>query len=241
MGEARALVAGRLEQRDAAFLEAMRRGVYERPGSPYRALLALAGCEFGDVARLVAQAGVEGALHALYRAGVYLTVDEFKGRRPIVRGGRTVATGVDGIGNQPSGAHVLGRTSGSGGVPTPVPADLEFLRDRAVNSLLVLSAREGLAWRHATWGVPGSDALVPILRLAVAGARPARWFALVSAAAPGSIHGTAGAPASSRRRGRRPASAPSGRCPRPWRTPPPSSAGSSRRAVRDRPPTCTRS
>jgi hypothetical protein len=178
-------VARRLERREAAFLDAMRRGVYERPGSPYRALLALTGCELGDVERLVGQAGVEGALHALYRAGVYLTVDEFKGRRPIVRGGRTVATGVEGIGNRAAGPHVRGLTSGSGGPPMPVPADLEFLRDRAVNSLMVLSAREGLAWRHATWSVPGSDALVPILRLAVAGARPSRWFALVSAAAPG--------------------------------------------------------
>ena len=178
-------MARRLERREAAFLDAMRRGVYERPGSSYRALLALAGCELRDVERLVGQVGVEGALHALYRAGVYLTVDEFKGRRPIVRGGRTVATGVEGIWNRPAGPHVPGRTSGSGGAPTPVPADLEFLRDRAVNSLMALSAREGLAWRHATWSVPGSDALVPILRLAVAGARPSRWFALVPAAAPG--------------------------------------------------------
>ena len=178
-------MAGRLARRDASFLDAVRRGVYERPASPYRALLTLAGCQYGDVERLVAHEGVEGALHALYRAGVYLTVDEFKGRRPIVRGGRIVATGIDGTRNQPVGTHVLGRTSGSGGAPTPVPADLEFLRDRAVNSLVALSARRGLAWRHATWSVPGSDALVPILRLAVAGARPSQWFALVPAAAPG--------------------------------------------------------
>jgi hypothetical protein len=32
-----------------------------------------------------------------YRAGVYLTVDEFKGRRPIVRGGQTIPARLDGL------------------------------------------------------------------------------------------------------------------------------------------------
>jgi hypothetical protein len=54
-----------------------------------------------------------------------------------------------------------------------------------VNSLVVLAARKGLDWRHATWSVPGADALVPVLRLAVAGARPSRWFALAPATARG--------------------------------------------------------
>jgi hypothetical protein len=67
----------------------------------------------------------------------------------------------------------------------PVPADLEFLRDRAVNSLVALAARGGSRWRHATWSVPGADALVPILRLTVAGARPSRWFSLVAGTTPG--------------------------------------------------------
>ena len=106
-------------------------------------------------------------------------------------GGRSSAAGAPwrpasrASGTRPPARTSPAAQSGSGGAPMPVPADLEFLRDRAVNSLMVLSAREGLAWRHATWAVPGSDALVPILRLAVAGARPSRWFALVSAAAPG--------------------------------------------------------
>ncbi|HWC01967.1 MAG TPA: hypothetical protein VHF87_04285 [Methylomirabilota bacterium] len=183
--EARAIVAARLGRRETSFLDTVARGAFDRPASPYRALLGLAGCERGDLERMVRQDGVEGALHALYRAGVYLTVDEFKGRRPIVRGGRTVATGSDGARNAPVGAHIPGGTSGSRGAPTPVPADLEFIRDRAVNSLVVLAAREGLGWRHATWSVPGADALVPVIRLAAAGARPSRRFMLVAATAAG--------------------------------------------------------
>ena len=185
LDDARAAVAARLAHREASFLEVVRRRVYERPTSPYRALLARAGCEWGDLEELVRRDGLEDALCALYRTGVYLTVDEFKGRRPIVRGGQTIPARLDGLRNLGVGPHVSSRTSGSRGAPVPVPSDLQFLRDRAVNTLVVLSARGGLGWRHATWNVPGSDALVPVLRLAVAGAPPSRWFALVAATHPG--------------------------------------------------------
>ena len=93
--EAHRVVATRLDRREASFLDVVGRCVFERPGSPYRALLDRAGCERGDLERLVDRDGVEGALRELYRAGVYLTVDEFKGRRPIVRGGQAVAASID--------------------------------------------------------------------------------------------------------------------------------------------------
>ena len=185
LDEARVAVAARLAHREASFLEVVRHRVYGRPASPYRALLARAGCEWGDLERLVRRDGLEDALRVLYRAGVYLTVDEFKGRRPIVRGGQTIQASLDALRNPGLGPHVTSRTSGSRGDPVPVPSDLAFLRDRAVNTLVVLAARGGLGWRHATWNVPGSDALVPVLRLAMSGAPPSRWFALVAVTHPG--------------------------------------------------------
>ena len=87
--EARALVRDRLSGREAAFLALVRRAVYERSDSPYRTLLREAGCELGDLARLVQGEGVEGALQELLRRGVYLTVSEFKGRVPVRRGATT--------------------------------------------------------------------------------------------------------------------------------------------------------
>src|SRR5215211_6306166 len=79
--QARAILARRLERRESDFLELIRRTVFSQADSPYRHLLALAGCEFGDIEALVRRDGVEGALRALLRSGVYLTIDEFKGRR----------------------------------------------------------------------------------------------------------------------------------------------------------------
>src|SRR5262249_59445991 len=79
--EARAILADRRVRRDGDFLALVHRAISAHPDSPYRMLLEAAGCEAGDIAGLVRRDGVEGTLHALYRAGVYLTVDEFKGRK----------------------------------------------------------------------------------------------------------------------------------------------------------------
>src|SRR5438093_836232 len=84
--QARAIARRRLERREVDFLAVVRRGIYGRPTNPYRQLLFAIGCEYGDVERLVGQEGVEGCLRALLRQGIYLTVDELKGRRPVSRG-----------------------------------------------------------------------------------------------------------------------------------------------------------
>ena len=83
--EARAILRQRLETREADFLALARGAVFADRSSPYQALLQWAGCEYGDLERLVRRDGVEATLQALLRQGVYLTVDEFKGRRPVVR------------------------------------------------------------------------------------------------------------------------------------------------------------
>ena len=90
----------------------------------------------------MSQDGIERALHTLYGHGVYLTVDEFKGRRPVVRGNVTIAVNPGRLRNPSSRFHVPLLTSGSRGTPTPVLIDLEFIRDYAVNAFLFLEARD---------------------------------------------------------------------------------------------------
>ena len=122
---------------------------------------------------------MEGALTVLARAGVYLTVDEFKGRRPVKRGTQTLAIDPAELRNPAVSPHILGRTSGSRGDRTPVPIDLEFIRERAVDTGLVLETRGGSRLVHATWEVPGGSALGRLLWLSAFGNRPARWFSQV--------------------------------------------------------------
>jgi hypothetical protein len=174
----------RLAFREADFLSLARRRIYQHPGSPYREMLRLAGCELGDMEHLVRQEGLEGALRLLYRQGVYLTVEELKGRRPIVRGGATLAWDPAGLRNPESAARFAAQTSGSRGPRAPVVLDLAFLADLAVNRGLALAARSGRDWKVAYWDVPGGG-LAAILVSAKAGAPAVRWFSPVDPDLPG--------------------------------------------------------
>jgi hypothetical protein len=76
----------RLATRDQQLVRVVEQQIYGFSGSPYLALLRAAGCELGDLRTLVQHEGVEGALERLVQRGVYVTFDELKGRRDMVRG-----------------------------------------------------------------------------------------------------------------------------------------------------------
>lgn len=183
--EARATLRDRLERREADFLALARRLIYGHAASPYRALLRMAGCEYGDLERLVRTDGPEGALAALAARGVYLTVDEFKGRRPVVRGSTRIVLDPRAFTNPVCARDVPGRSSGSRGTPTPVLVALDYLRDCGIDTCLALDARGGGDWLKAYWGVPGASATVVVLRLSAFGAPVVRWFSQIDPWAPG--------------------------------------------------------
>ena len=193
---ARALLRVRLHRRGEDFLDLMRRTVFEPAASPYRRLLSHAGCEYGDLATLVRGDGVEGALHALYRNGVYLTADEFKGRRPVVRGSLTLTVHPAQFANPLATVHVPTQSSGSRGERTSAGIDLAHLRDQAVGLRLFLDARGARRWVHAHCGVPGGSALHAMLRLSYAGCRRKPGSRTWTRRRPTSTRGTAGACAS---------------------------------------------
>lgn len=183
--EATAILRCRFERRGADFVGFVRGAVYANPRSPYRALLARAGCEAGDLDGLVTREGVEGALQILWREGVYLTVDELKGRQPLVRGGATLDLAPEALCNPRAIQHLPAQTGGSRSTSVVVPIDLENVRDRAVNRRIQMDARGGVGWTHAMWGVPGGQTMINVLEFAALGAPPARWFASVDPGTPG--------------------------------------------------------
>jgi len=175
----------RLEQREPRFLNLVRQTIFSVPGSPYGELLRWAGCEPGDLEKLVHEEGVEGALTELCRLGVYLTVDEFKGRHPIVRGSQSLMVQPRLFHSPTPSASVGIRTSGSRSTGIPVPVDFAFIRSRSVNALLGLSARGGNGWCHAVWGIPGGSAMVHLLEFSGFGVHPVKWFSHVNPSTPG--------------------------------------------------------
>lgn len=182
--DARATVRDRFLQREERFLERVS-DASRAADSPYAKLLRHAGWTAGDVRVRVRQEGVEGTLSALLRAGVYLTGDEFKGRRPVVRGSLSFTVDPVSLLNPRSVVHGLSESSGSRGARTPVPIDLAFIRDHAINTHLTLEAHGGRDWVHAHYGVPGGTAVTNPLEFAKGGRPPARWFTPVDLRMPG--------------------------------------------------------
>jgi hypothetical protein len=182
--EAAAALERRLADRGSDLLALARHGIYEQPGSPYLALLERAGCEYGDLERLVATGGPEGALQRLCAAGVYLTVDELRGRRTAVRGSAEIVVDRRYLRNPFSTAHLAARSGGSRGPASPMLIDLAALRTQAGHHLLTLEARGGAGWRHGSWGVPGSAVMGRLLQYAIIGAGQERWFSQVDPSSP---------------------------------------------------------
>jgi hypothetical protein len=58
--EARAEIRRMLRARESGFLDLARRVIYARPAHPVRRLLVAAGCEYGDLVRLVSPTASRG-------------------------------------------------------------------------------------------------------------------------------------------------------------------------------------
>src|SRR5206468_4522312 len=126
--EAKALITNRLRLRGQRFLDRLRVDVFEQKGSVYQRLMAHAGCEPGDIERDVAKEGLEGALARLLRAGVYLTVEEFKGRAPVKRGTLRMDVVPEQLRSPRAAYHLSASSGGSRSAGTPVLIDLRFVR-----------------------------------------------------------------------------------------------------------------
>jgi hypothetical protein len=178
-GDCRRRLAAGLAERERSFLTVLENGVYRRPESPYRRLLDRAGIELVDVARLVSEQGLEGALGRLYEEGVHVRLEEFKGRQPIVRPGLELEVTRESF-EHPllSGARVGVRTSGSRAGLRPALLDLPHLAHDACYQSLFLEAH-GLAGRPlAFWRPvpPGAAGLKNVIGFAKLGLPVARWF-----------------------------------------------------------------
>jgi len=179
VSDARRELASRLARREHDFLALARDAIYGHASSIYRQLLRHAGCEPGDLERLVRLEGLEGALRELLASGVHLTVDETKGRRPVVRGSLVVEPASDMLLNPLAAGHVPVASSGSRGAQSPLLMELAFVRDQGVNVCLAVDAAGGSGWAKAVWEVPGGAALYRQLKLSSFGSRVARWFTQV--------------------------------------------------------------
>ncbi len=111
--------------REQTFLDLVRRVVFDRPEHPYREMFKLAGCEPGDLRNMVHRDGLNAALFALRKAGVFLTQQEWKGKTPIVRSGREIPRARNSFANPLIRGWIQTSSSGSTGQPVTSLHSLE--------------------------------------------------------------------------------------------------------------------
>ena len=150
--QARSIIKDRLANRERNLLTIVRRAIYENKRSPYLKLLKLAGCEYGDFERMVHADGIEFALRNLREEGVYLSLEEFKGRRETVRGGKVFDFREGDFDNPWLLRQLELSSSGSRGVGTRTYFDLDNIAlGYSVYLICLLDAYDALTAPMILW------------------------------------------------------------------------------------------
>jgi hypothetical protein len=113
----------------------------------------------------------------LREAGVYVTFEEFKGRRPIERGGRTIEVTASDFDNPRARHDLTMMTGGSTGQANLVYQDLDHIADLAVNEMVGLDIHGMLDAPTFHWSsmLPCSGIRF-VLQRARHGQRRQTWF-----------------------------------------------------------------
>lgn len=172
-----------LAGRGESFLRLVKGEVYDNASSPWLPLLQFAGCEYADLERMVRADGVEPALRRLYESGVYLTNEEFKGRQPAVRGGRTFSFSPDRLTSRFVKGSLQTSTSGSRGSPVSTTMRLDRVAyvsfcHAEMFAAHGLEGRPTLLWMPI---LPSGAGLTHLLQLCKMRVPPLRWFSPVAA------------------------------------------------------------
>lgn len=170
--ECYALVRRRVEEREDNFLEQVRRGVYSNPRSPYYKLLRHADCAYGDLEGIVRQKGLEKTLRKLSDAGVYVTIEEYKGRKPVERGGLSFKVQPEDFDNPCVVPSFESRSSGTRGPSTRGKLDFDFLTHRAADYAVQFDALGLYGVPYAVWNAH----LRHLLCAAKTGMPLVKWF-----------------------------------------------------------------
>jgi hypothetical protein len=167
------------DHREERFLELVRNQIFERPTSPYLKLLRLAGCEFSDLQAQVRRSGVEGTLKQLAREGVYLTSEEFKGKKEVVRGRTSFRVVPESFDNRGVSAGYRTHSSGTTNDPIRSFVSLDLLAIRTPATYFFFVAHGLFSHAHAMYDaiLPGSAGINNLLIYAKMGVLADRWFA----------------------------------------------------------------
>jgi hypothetical protein len=176
----KSLVQRTLENRNANFLDLVRRVIFGNPSNPYYTLFQWAGCTYGDLDHAIRKDGLEPTLESLRKSGVYLANDEFKGKRPIERSGRQIQVESEDFANPFVKGLIHATSGGSRSRGTTTWRSLEFQIYREAQTCVFFDQ-----YQLSKRPIVGIRGILPSdggMRLAVNSARRGlyydKWFAL---------------------------------------------------------------
>ncbi len=180
--ESKQVITTALLNRERTFLSLVQKAIYQNPKSPYFKLLQMAGCEYGDFEKLVRSEGIEPALRRICEAGVYISIEEFKGRKEVTRGGETFAAKESDFDNPFLVKHF---ETSSGGGGTRITVDFDRYYYQAAQNAVAFDAHGILGSPVLVWQpiLPSSAGLPTMFRSIKMGSTPIRWFSQVEARA----------------------------------------------------------
>lgn len=176
--QAEAILADSLREREGHFLRLLQAVVYGHPRNPSGNLLRWAGISMQAASAMVRQTGIQGTLERMHDAGVFVTIDEFKGNRPIARPGLHLKAHARDFANPLAAGHIHGTTSASRSKGTALAVNLDSL---ALDAAYLPLIRGGLGlegsvlvmWRPGPPGVAGLGISLMAMKV---GIRIAHWF-----------------------------------------------------------------
>jgi hypothetical protein len=177
--EARKEVERRIALRDERFLNVVERNVFRRPESPYWKLFKNAGCDYGDLAGNLKRYGVEKTLEQIAAEGVYLTPEEFKGKREISRGSKKFYFNSQSPERDRTSPSIRMQSSGTSNAPQSYFLPVKALASRSVSMCVFLEAHQLFAYSFAVHDaiLPSNGGARDLLVSAGFGHRIERWFA----------------------------------------------------------------
>ena len=180
--QSRQIIKQRLENRERNLLAIVKNAIYENTSSPYLKLLRLAGCEYEDFERLVLSDGIESALKRLYEEGIYLSIEEFKGKKELVRFGKTFTFGETDFNNPFVSSHIEIRSGASRSSGTRSIYDFDFVSETWTSYFVPMLEAFGVSdipiivWFPI---LPGIGPLM-LLILAKSGNSPLKWCSFIN-------------------------------------------------------------
>jgi hypothetical protein len=176
--ESKQIISAGLLNRERNFLNMVQKGIYQNPTSPYIKLLQMAGCEFGDIESLVNKEGIEVTLKKLLADGVYLSWEEFKGMKEVVRGDRHFQFKDTDFDNPFLVRGLENSSSASRSAGTTIMMNFDRSTYHATHNAVTFAA-------HGIWGrpiiiwmpiLPSGAGLAATFWLAKTGNLPVKWF-----------------------------------------------------------------